>query len=32
MSKFPHYSQTESKDCGQTCLKIVAKYFGRVLN
>jgi ATP-binding cassette subfamily B protein len=32
MSKFPHYTQTESKDCGPTCLKIVAKHYGRVLN
>lgn len=30
--KFPHYTQTESKDCGPTCLKIVAKHYGRVLN
>lgn len=32
MSRFPHYTQTESKDCGPTCLKIVAKHYGRVLN
>jgi ATP-binding cassette subfamily B protein len=32
MSKFPHYTQTESKDCGPTCLKIIAKHYGRLLN
>lgn len=32
LKKFPHYTQTESKDCGPTCLKIVAKHYGRVLN
>ncbi|WP_438965938.1 peptidase domain-containing ABC transporter [Flavobacterium sp.] len=32
MTTFPHYTQTESKDCGPTCLKIIAKHYGRVLN
>ncbi len=32
MRKFPHYHQSESKDCGPTCLKIVAKYHGRTLD
>lgn len=32
MKKFPHYTQTESKDCGPTCLKIIAKHYGRMLN
>ncbi|WP_130735711.1 peptidase domain-containing ABC transporter [Flavobacterium sp. J27] len=32
MRKFPYYIQTESKDCGPTCLKIIAKYNGKVLN
>lgn len=32
MKKFPYYIQTESKDCGPTCLKIIAKYNGKVLN
>lgn len=32
MKKFPHYTQTESKDCGPTCLKIIAKHYGRLLN
>lgn len=29
--KFPHYHQTESKDCGPTCLKIIANHYGRIL-
>lgn len=29
MKNFPHFKQPESKDCGPTCLKIVAKYFGK---
>lgn len=32
LKHFPHYTQTESKDCGPTCLKIIAKHYGRVLN
>ncbi|MEO8239025.1 MAG: peptidase domain-containing ABC transporter [Flavobacterium sp.] len=32
MKKFPHYQQTESKDCGPTCLKIIAKFYGQILN
>lgn len=31
MSKFPHYTQPDSKDCGPTCLKIVAKYYGKTI-
>jgi ATP-binding cassette, subfamily B, bacterial len=30
--KFPNYIQTEGKDCGPTCLKIIAKYYGRIIN
>lgn len=29
---FPFYKQAETKDCGPTCLKIIAKHYGRVLN
>ena len=29
---FPHYTQPDSKDCGATCLKIIAKHYGRTLN
>ena len=32
MKKFPTYRQTESKDCGPTCIKIVAKHYGKVIN
>lgn len=27
--KFPHYKQLDSMDCGPTCLRIVAKYYGK---
>ena len=30
--KFPHYKQADAKDCGATCLKIIAKHYGRTLN
>lgn len=26
---FPHYQQLDSIDCGPTCLRIIAKYYGR---
>jgi len=32
MPKFPFYKQAESKDCGPTCIKIIAKHYGRILN
>ena len=32
MKKFPTYLQADSKDCGPTCLKISAKFYGKVLN
>ncbi len=32
IKKFPHYYQSESKDCGPTCLKIIAKQFGKRLD
>jgi ATP-binding cassette subfamily B protein len=31
LKKFPHYKQPDSKDCGPTCLKIIAKYFEKTL-
>lgn len=31
MKKFPSYLQSESKDCGPSCLKIIGKYYGRNL-
>jgi ATP-binding cassette subfamily B protein len=32
MSKFPHYLQPDTKDCGPTCLKIISKHYGKTLN
>lgn len=31
MSKFPFFKQADAKDCGPTCLKIIAKYFDKTL-
>lgn len=28
-AKFPHYQQLDSMDCGPTCLRMVAKYYGK---
>jgi ATP-binding cassette subfamily B protein len=32
LKKFPNYKQADSKDCGPTCLKIIAKYYGKSIN
>jgi ATP-binding cassette, subfamily B, bacterial len=32
LKKFPNYIQADSKDCGPTCLKIIAKHYGKTLN
>ena len=32
MKKFSHYRQADQKDCGPTCLKIIAKYYGKTIN
>ena len=32
MKKFPNYIQADAKDCGPTCLKIIAKHYGKTLN
>jgi len=32
LKKFPHYKQTEAKDCGPTCIKIIAKHYGKNIN
>ena len=32
MKKFPNYKQADSKDCGPTCLKIIAKHYGKNIN
>jgi ATP-binding cassette subfamily B protein len=29
MGKFPHYKQFDMMDCGPTCLRIVAKHYGK---
>lgn len=29
MSKFPFYKQPDAKDCGPTCLRMIAKYYGK---
>lgn len=28
-SNFPNYQQADAKDCGPTCIKIIAKHFGK---
>lgn len=30
MPKFPHYKQLDAMDCGPTCLRMVAKYYGKI--
>ena len=30
--KFPHYKQADLKDCGPTCLKIIAKYYRKTIS
>ena len=32
MSNFTHYKQYEQMDCGPTCLRMVAQYFGCVFS
>lgn len=32
MPRFPTYKQTESKDCGPTCIKIIARHYGKTIN
>ena len=27
--RFPHYTQLDSMDCGPTCLRMIARYYGR---
>lgn len=29
MNKFPHYTQHDTMDCGPTCLRMVAAYYGK---
>ncbi len=30
--KFPFYKQVDAKDCGPTCLKIIAKYYKKAIS
>ena len=30
MNKFPFYRQLDTMDCGPTCLRMIAKYYGKV--
>lgn len=32
MAQFPFYRQPDQMDCGPTCLRIIAKYYGRVVS
>lgn len=32
LNYFPNYKQLDSRDCGPTCLKIIAKYYGKTIN
>ncbi|RKR09916.1 ATP-binding cassette subfamily B protein [Flavobacterium sp. 90] len=32
MKKFTNYIQADHKDCGPTCLKIIAKHYGKTIN
>lgn len=32
MAKFPHYKQRDHKDCGPTCLKIIAKHYKKTIS
>lgn len=32
MNNFPFYKQPDAKDCGPTCLRIVAKYYGKLIS
>ena len=29
MKNFPHYLQLDAKDCGPTCLRMIAKHYGK---
>jgi ATP-binding cassette subfamily B protein len=30
--KFPHYKQTDAKNCGDTCLRIISKHYGSFIS
>ena len=31
VKKFPHYKQRDNKDCGPSCLKIIAKHYKKII-
>jgi ATP-binding cassette subfamily B protein len=31
IKNFPFYKQPDTKDCGPTCLRIIAKYYGKII-
>ncbi len=31
-NQFPFYKQPDAKDCGPTCLRIIAKYYGKLIS
>ncbi|WGQ14995.1 peptidase domain-containing ABC transporter [Sphingobacterium faecium] len=32
LKKFPHYKQMDEMDCGATCLRIIFKYYGKLVS
>ncbi|MFC0261894.1 cysteine peptidase family C39 domain-containing protein [Fontibacter flavus] len=32
MKSFPFYKQPDAKDCGPTCLRIIAKHYGKLVS
>ena len=32
MSKFPFYKQLDAMDCGPTCLRMIAKFYGKTFS
>jgi ATP-binding cassette subfamily B protein len=32
LKKFPFYKQPDHKDCGPTCLRIISKYYGKLIS
>lgn len=30
--KFPHYLQLDAMDCGPTCLRMIAKFYGKIIH
>lgn len=32
LKHLPHYTQPDFKDCGPTCLKIIAKHYNKVIS